>query len=123
LPAVPTQGDLEAHGLTPLQHAEARGHRDIAALLRTASVPTGNGTAPNDIAAANRRLLEAAEAGDADAATLALRSGADLETRDARRRTPLLLAAAGDRHAVARVLVALGADPNASTTGMTPRGS
>jgi ankyrin repeat protein len=43
----------------------------------------------------------------------ALDAGADVETRDAHRRTPLLLAALGDHVAAAEVLVAAGADPDA----------
>ncbi len=58
-------------------------------------------------------LLAAAGSGDADAAAVALRAGANLEARDAQGRTPLLVAAAGDHVDVARVLVALGADPDA----------
>ncbi|HLM07689.1 MAG TPA: ankyrin repeat domain-containing protein [Blastococcus sp.] len=65
---------------------------------------------PADPAAA---LLAAAAAGDADGAAVALRAGADLETRDGHQRTALLLAAADDRLDVARLLVALGADPDA----------
>ena len=44
---------------------------------------------------------------------MALRSGEDLDARDDARRTPLLLAAADDHLAVARLLVHLGADPDA----------
>jgi uncharacterized protein len=62
---------------------------------------------------ANSRLLSAAETGDATAAALAIRAGANLETRDGRGRTPLLLAVTKDRLAVARLLVYLGADPDA----------
>ncbi len=58
-------------------------------------------------------LRAASVRGDADAAALALRAGARLETRDARRRTPLLLAVTDDRLAVARTLTWLGADPDA----------
>ena len=65
---------------------------------------------PADAAAA---LLSAATAGDADGAAVALRAGAHLESRDAHQRTPLLLAVTGDRLEVARLLVALGADPDA----------
>jgi uncharacterized protein len=57
--------------------------------------------------------VRAARSGDADAAAIAIRNGADLESRDSRRRTPLLLAATGDHVAVGRLLVALGADPDA----------
>ena len=58
-------------------------------------------------------LLSAASAGDADAVALALRDGARLEARDSAGRSSLLLASAGDRVEAARVLVALGADPDA----------
>ena len=44
---------------------------------------------------------------------LAVRDGARLEVRDRSGRTPLLLASAGDHVEAARVLVALGADPDA----------
>lgn len=93
-------------GLTPLEMAHRRGHERLAAVLEAAtSAPV---PADPDLA-----LLEAAAAGDADAAATALRAGADLETRDDRGRTPLLLAAAADRVDVARLLVALRADPDA----------
>ena len=50
---------------------------------------------------------------DADAAALALRAGAGIEIRNDLEQTPLLLASANDRVEVARLLVALGADPDA----------
>jgi hypothetical protein len=94
-------------GADALAHARAAGHRDIVGLLaRVRLDPVARGRA-------DAVLLEAARRGDADTAALALRAGADLETRDERRRTPLLLAASEDRLAVARLLVALGADPDA----------
>ncbi|WP_455358259.1 ankyrin repeat domain-containing protein [Streptomyces sp. SYSU K21746] len=62
---------------------------------------------------ADRALLTAADEGDADAVRAALTAGADIETRDEHRRTPLLLAALGDHVAAAEVLVAAGADPDA----------
>ncbi|MGI9658472.1 MAG: ankyrin repeat domain-containing protein, partial [Gaiellaceae bacterium] len=62
---------------------------------------------------ADKALLAAAASGDADATAHALGAGAQLETRDSQRRTPLLLAAANDHVDVARILVARGADPNA----------
>ncbi|MGD1218519.1 ankyrin repeat domain-containing protein [Streptomyces krungchingensis] len=60
-----------------------------------------------------RTLLDAAGEGDADAVRAALTAGADPETRDEHRRTPLLLAAVGDHVTAAEVLLAAGADPNA----------
>ncbi len=104
--------DIESprDGATPLAYARARGFDDLARLIEVASAQDGR---PLDRSTAERRLLDAARSGDGDAAALALRAGARLETRDADRRTPLLLAATHDRVAVARLLVALGADPDA----------
>ena len=95
-------------GLTPVQLAERGGLGAQAALLRAAT-----DTEPLGQAEADSRLLSAARAGDADAAALALRAGADIETRNDLRQTPLLVASSADSVAVARLLVALGADPDA----------
>ncbi len=97
-------------GVRPIDHAGSRGYDAIAHLLSLAEAADHDQVARS---AADRRLLAAAAAGDADAVALALRAGAHLETRDAHRRTPLLLASTHDRIEVARVLVALGADPDA----------
>ncbi|HEX6758725.1 MAG TPA: ankyrin repeat domain-containing protein [Propionibacteriaceae bacterium] len=94
--------------IVPLEHATSRGHGEIAQVMRDAleaDEPSKQG--------ANRRLLAAAERGDATAAAVAIRAGASLETRDERRRTPLMLAVTKDQLAVARLLVYLGADPDA----------
>ncbi|KQV71599.1 hypothetical protein ASC64_05095 [Nocardioides sp. Root122] len=80
------------------------GYADLARLLAGAGRPVGDPDAA---------LQQAARRGDADAAALAIRAGARLEARDARRRTPLLLAVTEDRLAVAQLLVRLGADPDA----------
>ncbi|GAA1507206.1 ankyrin repeat domain-containing protein [Nocardioides humi] len=93
-------------GLTPLQMARERGYDGLERILAT--MTTADLPADPDAA-----LLRAAERGDADAVALALRAGADLEARDAHRRTALLLASTFDRVAVARLLVAMGADPDA----------
>ncbi len=95
----------EEDGLTAIEHARSRGQTEVVETLEH-----GLGDAPADPDAA---LLAAAATGDADAAAVAIRAGADLEARDARRRTPLLLAVTGDHLEVARVLVALGASPDA----------
>ena len=92
-------------GVRPLDHAEAKGHRQIAAVLSAALTADRPGQR-----AANQRLLAAATNGDATAAALALRAGADLDTRDDRRQTPLLRAVTADRQAVVRLLVQLGAE-------------
>ncbi|MDQ5841167.1 MAG: ankyrin repeat domain-containing protein [Chloroflexota bacterium] len=92
----------------PLDAARDRGYAPVIATVEAAlaakAVP-----APTASAA----LLAAATRGDADAAAIALRQGADLETKDGGGRTPLILAVTHDRVEVARVLVALGADPDA----------
>ncbi|MFN0030173.1 MAG: ankyrin repeat domain-containing protein [Acidimicrobiales bacterium] len=93
-------------GVTPLDHAQSRQQQAIVTTLQTA---LGSNT-PLD---PNQHLLAAAASGDADAAAIALRNGADIETRDSRQRTPLLLAVTEDRVAVARLLVGYGADPDA----------
>ena len=95
-------------GVSPLDHARAKGHDEIAAVL--SAVLNADRTGRR---AADQRLLAAATDGDATAAALALRAGADLETQDDRRRTPLLLAVTADHLPVARLLVHLGADPDA----------
>ncbi len=93
-------------GRTPLQMAQQRHYPALASVLRAALDPTA-------IGAPNTALLRAAEKGDADQVARALRAGADLETRDSRKRTALLLAVTKDRIDVARLLVAAGADANA----------
>ena len=93
-------------GIAPVDHARSAGHGAIVRTLRAAL----DGAAVPDPDAA---LLRAASSGDADRVALALRAGAAIETRDMHGRTPLLLAATHDRRAVATLLVALGADPDA----------
>jgi len=93
--------------LTPLQMAEQRGYTGLRGILERAT----SATLPAD---PNGALLAAAESGDADAAALAIRAGADLETRDAElQRTPLMRAVLADNVAVAQLLVAMGADVDA----------
>jgi uncharacterized protein len=101
---LPSQRDQ----ISPLEHATTKAHNEIAQVLGAAL----EADKPSK-RVANRRLLAAAERGDATAAALAIRAGANLETRDERGRTPLLLAATHDRLGVARLLVYLGADPDA----------
>lgn len=96
-------------GLTPLQMARERGYPGLERILE--HVTTAD--RPADRAAANAALLSAARTGDADGVAVALRAGADIETRDEHERTALLLAATYDRVAVADVLVAMGASADA----------
>ena len=110
--AVAARADLQLPSqrdqIRPLDHATSKGHNEIAQALRAAL----DADKPSK-QLANRRLLAAAERGDATAAAVDIRAGADLETRDERGRTPLLLAVTKDRLEVARLLVYLGADPDA----------
>ncbi|MEO7267921.1 MAG: ankyrin repeat domain-containing protein [Knoellia sp.] len=92
--------------LTPLQMARERGYTTLEGVL-TKMLDT------TPVADPDAALLRAAELGDADAAALALRAGADLEARDAQERTPLLLAATFDHVEVAHLLVAMGASADA----------
>ena len=101
----------ERDGVAPLEHARSKGYDALAHLVGRA-IRTDSGEGPG-WSSVHRRLLNAATTGDGDAASLALRAGARLEARDQHGRTPLLLAVTHDRLAVARVLVALGADPDA----------
>ena len=78
----------------------------------TTSSPTTTGSSQVPAPTASAALLAAATTGDTDAALVALRQGADLETKDGNGRTPLILAATHDRVDVARLLVAQGADPD-----------
>lgn len=86
-------------GVTPVQAAEDRGQTAVSAVLDTQ--PKADA------------LLDAAAAGDANKVAAALAAGAPIESRDDHRRTALLLASLNDRVDVARLLVALGADPDA----------
>ena len=94
--------------LAPLAHAQSKGFDEIAEVLQAAL-----DSKKISKQAATRRLLAAAEDGDATVVALALRGGAELEARDDRERTALLRAVTKDRRAAARVLVDFGADPDA----------
>lgn len=90
----------------PLQLARDRGQDLVATTIQT--VLDTERLADPDAA-----LLAAAASNDADRVAVALGAGADIETSDAKQRTPLLLAATNDNTDVARLLVSLGADPDA----------
>lgn len=62
---------------------------------------------------ATRSLLRSAETGDLTAARAAIRADADLEARNDRRQTPLVVATKARRTEVAVALLEAGADPNA----------
>jgi len=99
----------ERDGIAPLDHASSRGYDAISGLLVRA-IEADADPGPGRVAAGDD-LLAAATTGDADAAVLALREGARLETRDDEGRTPLELASAGAHLDVVRLLGALGAEP------------
>ena len=60
-----------------------------------------------------RMLLYSAEIGDADTVARLIGIGVDIEVRDSRRRTALLVATHKDHVEVARILIGAGADVNA----------
>lgn len=62
---------------------------------------------------ATRTLFRAAEQGDLAAARTAIAAKADLEARNERKRTPLIVATKAKRTGVAILLLDAGADPNA----------
>jgi uncharacterized protein len=94
----------ERDGTTPVRGARNLGQVAVSAVLE--AEPPSRESAP-------AALLEAAEAGDANRVAAALAAEAPLESRDEHRRTALLLASLHDRVDVARLLVGLGADPDA----------
>ncbi|MDQ0643642.1 ankyrin repeat domain-containing protein [Microbacterium murale] len=97
----------ESERLTALQMADQRGFVGLHSILETASKA-------EPMADPDAELLAAAQSGDADAAAIALRAGADLETRDPDlQQTPLMRAVLADRVSVAQLLIAMGADPDA----------
>lgn len=98
--------ESQREGLSPIEHA--RSHRQ-AAVVRTLAraLRTPRPDRPN------RMLLTAARSGDADRVAIALRHGADLEVRDPAGRSALLTAVTEDHVAVARLLLAMGASPDA----------
>ncbi|MBM9464485.1 ankyrin repeat domain-containing protein [Aeromicrobium sp. YIM 150415] len=95
----------DRQGLTPAQLAGQRGFTGLAGVFEATTAPVAEGDA-------KATLLRAAADGDADLVARALRAGADIEARGEDGRTALLHASIGDHVAAARVLVALGADPD-----------
>ncbi|TSD62819.1 ankyrin repeat domain-containing protein [Aeromicrobium piscarium] len=95
----------DRQGLTPTQLAGQRGFTGLVGVFEATTAPVAEGDA-------NATLLRAAADGDADLVARALRAGADIDARGEDGRTALLHASIGDHVAAARVLVALGADPD-----------
>ena len=98
--------ESQRDGVTPIEHARSRGQADVVRTLTTALRPPRPDRP-------DQALLAAARSGDADRVATALRHGADLEARDQAGRTALLTAVTEDHLAVARLLVAMGASPDA----------
>ena len=83
-------------------------------LLLTLALPASAQIAPSAADVATYRGLHAAAAqGDVREIERLLRSGAAIDARDARSRTPLHVAAFMAKHEAARTLIRLGADANA----------
>jgi hypothetical protein len=106
-------GRVAGDGRTPIQHARDGGQDSVVATLQAAIDAAPMDAVPIDAATASVELLRAARDGDADLVAIALRAGADIESRDERGRTALLLASAADNVDTAKLLVVLGADPDA----------
>ncbi|MFB9261344.1 ankyrin repeat domain-containing protein [Dietzia aerolata] len=108
-------GDLtipaQLDGATPLELARRHGLTAQASLIEqaVAADATDRGTQAD----ADAELLQAAVSGDTDAAALALRRGADIETRNAQGQTPLVVATKNNHPRVAALLLYLGGDPDA----------
>ena len=92
-------------GILPLAHAEQRGQTVVAATLRHGLEGPVRDPGARAAARGHRGGRRPGRGRDP--------LGAGLEVRDDAGRTPLLLAATHDRVDVARLLVALGADPDA----------
>lgn len=91
-------------------------HGMLAGLSVAIAVPSGAGAqvAPSSAELAAYAGLHAAAAqGDVAAIERRIAAGDDREARDARQRTPLHVAGYAKQHEAARVLLRLGADPNA----------
>ncbi len=92
-------------GTAPVEQARARGYDAIAALLgKTLRADSGPARSAPD-----RRLARAARQGDADAAALALREGAEVTPAAGWGRSPVEVAASRGHASVVRLLVAMGA--------------
>ena len=111
-PALQSQGDRDR----PAGARHVQGHSEIAQVMRDAL----EADKPSK-QLANRRLLAAAERGDATAAAVAIRVGASLETCD-EEGDVFNSASSPATCPVARLLVYLGADPDALMTNTTRRG-
>ncbi len=87
-------------GVTPLEHARARGFKEIERILNTAAQEMG------------RRLIVAAGQGDIQNVKALLSQGASVQAQDENGRTALIAAAYRNDLAIADLLIQAGADVN-----------
>jgi uncharacterized protein len=87
-------------GITPLEHARARGFREIEKILLVTEQTRG------------QQLIRAAEAGNLERVEQLLGLGANVEIQDKNGRTALLAAAYQNNLPIANLLVQAGADVN-----------
>ena len=93
-------------GVTPMQHAQTRGYKEIAGILRVAEGRSRPAT-QQDLA-----LIAAAGNGDAQAVKQLLSQGANVHASDGAGVTALIAAAYGDHVSIGELLIAAGADVN-----------
>jgi len=96
-------------GVTPLQHARARGFSEIERILLTAQAQSH----VDAVRARDARMISAAGQGDIGAVKRLLAQGASVHARDDQGRTALVAAAYRNDLAIADVLMQAGADVNA----------
>jgi uncharacterized protein len=90
----------DQNGITPLEHARARGFREIEQILLAAEQARGLG------------LIHAAEQGDLESVRRLLGLGASVEMQDENGRTALIAAAYQNNLSIASDLIRVGADVN-----------
>ena len=87
-------------GVSPLEHARARGFREIEQILLAAQQSRG------------LQLIHAAEQGDLESVQFLLGQGASVEVQDENGRTALIAAAYQNNLPIAELLIRVGADVN-----------
>ena len=90
----------DKNGITPLEHARARGFREIEQILLATEQTRG------------RQLIRAAEQGDIESVTQLLAQGASVDMEDENGKTALIAAAYRNNLPIAELLIQAGADVN-----------